>query len=97
MGDASKGFYFAVHDAAGALINEIDFEYEKRLVMEEEKQKATLGDAIHHFPEYYPPFYSFEVFDDKILAYTYPVTEPPEVTIIDLGGKQVDWQAMKLR
>jgi hypothetical protein len=94
IGDTSKGFFIAVFDKEGNPVREINLEWQKLRVTEKDKKREKdllpgSENAIFEFPEYFPAYQSFQVFDSQIFVTTYPITEQNERLVLDIEGKIV--------
>lgn len=101
LGDPYRGLFVVVFDSNGNELNRINLNMTRQKVTEEFKKKwleehwpdKSKWEAFKrmvnpYFPEYFPPFFKFEVNNDKIYFFTYNKRgNENEVIITDLKGK----------
>ncbi len=102
IGDAAKGFYFAIYDLEGNLKKEIEKDFVrvpvsetmKNLALDKYKQRAIYkkySELIEfEIPEYLPGFRDFKVYENKIFVYLFSQNEKSRtVRILDLSGNEL--------
>lgn len=98
--DTAKGFYFAVCNDMGEKLYEINKKYNKFFITKEKQKeytkaaKAKMGKKWEIFeqrfrvvyPEHFPAFKGFRIFDGKIYVHTYKKKNNINTIILDLKG-----------
>ncbi|MGE5340350.1 MAG: hypothetical protein ACM3SY_02605 [Candidatus Omnitrophota bacterium] len=101
VSDPYRGMFVTIFDSNGNELNRINVNFEKKKVSEEFKkhwmderwpdkaQWETYKKRVNaYFQEYYPPFFKFEVNNNKIYFFTYNRKgDLQEIVITDLKGK----------
>lgn len=105
VGNTQKGFHFGIFDKNGAKLYDINREYKKRPITEDEKKthleqiKIEFGPTVFRqlsretnviFPDYYPAYELFEVHRGKIYVRLYPMIEGKQkLLVLDAKGNQL--------
>jgi hypothetical protein len=102
IADSRKGMYFEIFNSDGKQLNEIRAPYKKTKITENHKKnhvlelknnkspfyKSYVQNAKFEFDEFYPPFYDFNLNNNKIYVYTYKRQgERGEIVVMDFKGK----------
>jgi hypothetical protein len=110
-GSPDKGFYIAVFDKNGNRVNEIVGKYDKRKVTKEDRDydleitkklkgetgwKKFSSQAEFIYPDYFPAYKNFEVSNDKIYVFPFPVKDKAEVIILDTKGNLLKQKPLKI-
>ena len=105
VGSTGRGFYFAVFNADGERLYEIEKDYERIKVtqnikdyilenvrkVEDQGLKKYFSQIDIYFPDYFPAYITFAVDHDQIYVFKYPRHKAAtlEVMVLDLGGNLI--------
>lgn len=105
VGNTQKGFYFAIYDSSGNKIRDINGDYKKRPITEEQKEaqleiwKKDYGPIFYEkllkrsnlvFPKFYPAYERFTAHKDKLYIRLHPIKDQcQELLVLDTKGKEL--------